>query len=124
VIITGAASGIGRACALEFAKEGANVVVADINLSKAKETVKRIKAAGGSAAACQTDVSEPDSVRHLIETSLKKFKSIYTLINNAAIQINKTIEDTTVEEWTLQLSINLGGVFLCSKYCLPHLKKT
>lgn len=123
-IITGAAAGIGRACALEFAKEGAWVVVADVNLPGAQETVKQIESAGGVALAVAADVSDPSSVQALIGRALQSFGQIHVLLNNAAIQVNKTVEDTTFEEWSRQLNINLGGVFLCSKYALPHLKKT
>jgi NAD(P)-dependent dehydrogenase (short-subunit alcohol dehydrogenase family) len=123
-IITGAASGIGRACAREFAREGAKVIVADINLDGARETAKQIEAAGGVALAVKTDVSEPQSVQALIEQTLHTFGKLHVLLNNAAIQVNKTIEDTTFEEWNRQMGINLGGVFLCSKYSLPHLRNT
>jgi len=124
VVITGAGSGIGRACALEFAKEGASVVVADINLNGAQETVQLIGTANGIAIAFKADVSKPESVKELVEHTIKTFSAIHALVNNAAIQINKTAEDTSFEEWNLQLSVNLGGVFLCSKYFLPHLRKT
>jgi NAD(P)-dependent dehydrogenase (short-subunit alcohol dehydrogenase family) len=123
-VVTGAGSGIGRACALEFAREGAQVVIADINLKGAQETARLIEAEGGVALAVKTDVSKPDSVKELVVLTLEKFSRINTLLNNAAIQVNKTIEDTTFEEWTAQMSINVGGVFLCSKYFLPHLRKT
>jgi len=123
-IITGAASGIGRASAREFAKEGARVIVADINLVGAQQTVKQIETAGGVALAVETDVSSPESVQHLVEQTLHSFVRINVLFNNAAIQVNKTIEDTTFEEWSREIAINLGGVFLCSKYSLPHLRKT
>jgi len=123
-IITGSASGIGRASAMEFAKEGAQVVVADINLAGAQETVKQIEAAGGVALAVKTDVADSESVQALVEQTLRSFGRINVLFNNAAIQVNKTVEDTTVEEWTREISINLGGVFLCSKFALPHLRKT
>jgi NAD(P)-dependent dehydrogenase (short-subunit alcohol dehydrogenase family) len=123
-IITGSASGIGRAGALEFAKEGARVVVADINLEGAQETAKRIEAAGGTALAVRADVADPESVQALVEQTLRSFGRINVLFNNAAIQVNKTVEDTTVEEWTREVGINLGGVFLCSKYCIPHLRET
>ena len=56
------------------------------------------------------------------DITMKEFKSVYAIVNNAAIQINKTAEDTSFEEWNRQLAVNLGGVFLCSKYFLPHLK--
>lgn len=123
-VITGSASGIGRATALEFAKEGARVVVADINSQGASETVKLITAGGGTAVAVEADVSNPDSVQNLAQKTLEAFSRIDVLLNNAAIQVNKTVEDTTVEEWNREMAVNLGGVFLCSKYFLPHLRKT
>ena len=123
-IITGSASGIGRASAVEFAKEGALVVVADINLEGAEETARQIKSAGGAALAVKTDVSDPESVQALVDQTLRTFGRINVLFNNAAIQVNKTVEDTTFEEWTREININLGGVFLCSKYSIPHLRKT
>ena len=124
VVITGAGSGIGRACAVEFAKEEAQVVIADINLNAAEETVQLIKAAAGEAFAVEADVSNPASVQKLVDETIDRFLNVHSLINNAAIQVNKTVEDTSFEEWNQQLSINLGGVFLCSKYFLPHLRKT
>jgi NAD(P)-dependent dehydrogenase (short-subunit alcohol dehydrogenase family) len=124
VVITGAASGIGRACALEFAKEGANVAVADIDTEGADETVGQIKKLNRHAIAIKVDVSKPESVQNLVKKVLTAYSSIHALVNNAAIQINKTAENTTFEEWNAQLSINLGGVFLCSKYFLAHLRKT
>jgi len=123
-IITGSASGIGRAGALEFGREGALVVVADINLEGAQETAIQIKSGGGAALAVKTDVSDPESVQALVDQTLRTFGRINVLFNNAAIQVNKTVEDTTFEEWTREISINLGGVFLCSKYSIPHLRKT
>jgi NAD(P)-dependent dehydrogenase (short-subunit alcohol dehydrogenase family) len=123
-VITGSASGIGRASAREFAKEGAQVVVADINMAGAQETVQQIQAAGGMALAVKTDVSVPESVQALVEQTLQSFGRINVLFNNAAIQVNKTVEDTTVEEWNREIGINLGGVFLCSKFLIPHLRKT
>jgi NAD(P)-dependent dehydrogenase (short-subunit alcohol dehydrogenase family) len=124
VVITGAGSGIGRACAVEFAKEGAKVVVADINLEGAQETVNRICAVNGTAIAVKTDVSQPESVIHMVELTIKAYSKIDALVNDAAIQINKTIEHTTFLEWNQQISINVGGIFLCSKYFLPYLRET
>jgi NAD(P)-dependent dehydrogenase (short-subunit alcohol dehydrogenase family) len=123
-VITGSASGIGRATALEFAKEGARVVVADVNSQGAAETVKLITAGGGTAIAVEVDVSNADSVQKLVHKTLEAFSRIDALVNNAAIQVNKAVEDTTVEEWNREMAVNLGGVFLCSKYFLPHLRNT
>jgi NAD(P)-dependent dehydrogenase (short-subunit alcohol dehydrogenase family) len=123
-VITGAGSGIGRASALEFAREGARVVVADLNLAGALETVRQIKAGGGQAIAVETDVARPESVQTLVAQTLEAFSQVHVLLNNAAIQVNKTVEDTTVEEWNREINVNLGGVFLCSKFFLPHLRRT
>jgi NAD(P)-dependent dehydrogenase (short-subunit alcohol dehydrogenase family) len=123
-VITGAGSGIGRASAREFAREGAKVVVADINLQSAQETVKQIEALGGTARAVEADVADPRSVKRLVNETLEAFSEVNTLFNNAAIQVNKTVENTTLEEWNREISINLGGVFLCSKFFMPHLRKT
>lgn len=124
VVVTGAGSGIGRACAVKCAEEGANVVVADINEEGAAETVKQILAAGGNAIACKANVADPISVESLVKATLQQYGQVNALINSAAIQINKTIEDTSLEEWNTQMSVNVGGIFLCSKLFLPHLKGT
>jgi NAD(P)-dependent dehydrogenase (short-subunit alcohol dehydrogenase family) len=123
-VITGAASGIGRACAIEFAGEGARVVLADVNLAGARETAREIGAGGGTAYAVETDVADPAAVARLVDETLRRFSDVHVLLNDAAIQVNKTVEDTTVEEWSREVAVNLGGVFLCSKYFLPHLRKT
>lgn len=124
VVVTGSGSGIGRACAVEFAKAGAKVVVADINKEGADSTVKLIKELGGISEAYETDVSNPDSVMELVDFTIRTYARIDALINNAAIQINKTVADITFEEWNQQISVNVGGIFLCSKYFLPHLRNS
>jgi len=124
LVVTGSASGIGRACAIEAAREGARVVLADINLQGAEETAGHIRTNGGIAAPFWADVSDPVSVMDLVAFALSTYGKINALINNAAIQVNKTIEDITFEEWNQQMSINVGGIFLCSKFCLPHLRET
>jgi NAD(P)-dependent dehydrogenase (short-subunit alcohol dehydrogenase family) len=118
-VITGSASGIGRASALEFAREGAKVVVADINMSGARETVRQIESGAGVAVPVETDVSVAESVQALVEKRIQAFGIVHVLYNNAAIQVNKTVEGTTVEQWNRQVGVNLGGVFLCSKFSLP-----
>jgi NAD(P)-dependent dehydrogenase (short-subunit alcohol dehydrogenase family) len=123
-VITGAGSGIGRACALEYALQGASVVIADIDLRNAGETLELIKKAGGEGMVCETDVADPDSVDRLVKATVNAYSKVDVLVNNAAIQVNKTVADTTVDEWNRQLAVNVGGVFLCSKAFLPLLRKT
>jgi NAD(P)-dependent dehydrogenase (short-subunit alcohol dehydrogenase family) len=123
-VITGSGSGIGRASAMEFARAGARVVVADINGDAAADTVSRIEADRGTAMAVETDVASPESVQNLVAETLRRFGMVHVLMNNAAIQVNKTVEDTTVEEWNREMSVNIGGIFLCCKYFFPHLRKT
>lgn len=110
-VITGSASGIGRASALEFAKEGARVVIADINPVGARETVTQIKSAAGTAIEVETDVSDPQSVQELVEKAIRSFGKVDVFLNNAAIRVNKTVEETTFQEWNREIGINLGGVF-------------
>jgi NAD(P)-dependent dehydrogenase (short-subunit alcohol dehydrogenase family) len=124
VVTTGAASGIGRACAIECAAQGARVVVVDINADGAAETVRMILAAGGIARAVRTDVSEEASVEALAADVLRVDGAVHAVINNAAIFFAKTVEETTLEEWNRQMAVNVGGIFLTSKYFLPHLRAT
>jgi NAD(P)-dependent dehydrogenase (short-subunit alcohol dehydrogenase family) len=123
-VITGSGSGIGRASALEFARAGARVVVVDINGGAARDSVVQIESEGGTAVAVETDVASPESVQHLAAETLRHFGAVHVLMNNAAIQVNKTVEDTTVEEWNREMAVNVGGIFLCCKYFFPHLRKT
>ena len=76
----------------------------------------------GKVVAFKTDVSDPESVMALVGFTMKEFKSVYAIVNNAAIQMSKTVVDTSFDEWNRQLAVNVGGVFLCSKYFLPHRK--
>ena len=123
-VITGAGAGIGRASALEFAREGARVVVVDINAAGAEETVNQIAALGGQAVAVPTDVADPAAVQQLVQATLQAYAEVHVLFNNAAIQVNKIVEDTTPEEWNRQMAVNVGGIFLCAKFFLPHLRRT
>jgi NAD(P)-dependent dehydrogenase (short-subunit alcohol dehydrogenase family) len=123
-VITGAGAGIGRSVALEFAREGAVVVAADINGAASEATARLIEAEGGIAGPRTVDVACADSVQALAQATLDTFGPAAVLVNNAAIQISKLIEDTTPEEWSRQMAVNVGGVFLCSKYFLPQLRQT
>jgi NAD(P)-dependent dehydrogenase (short-subunit alcohol dehydrogenase family) len=123
-VVTGAGSGIGRAIAREFASEGASTILADIDPAGAQETARQIESLGGYALVVTTDVSVPQSVEQLRDQTLNKFPRVHILINNAAIQVNKTVEDTEFSEWNREIAVNLGGVFLCSKFFLPVLRIT
>jgi len=122
VVVTGAGSGIGRAIAIACAKEGALVTVADVDRAGAEATVQLIVEQKGSAVACEVDVSNETQVEKLVDTVIATWGGVNVLINNAAIQVNKSVADTTPEEWHRQMAVNVGGVFLCSKLFLPHLR--
>ncbi len=120
-LITGAGSGIGRATALLFAREGATVAVADLNESAALETVDMIKQQGGGAAAVSGDVSDPDSARSMVEGALGALGHIDILFNNAGIGHVGTLHETEVDDWDRVINVHLRGVFLVSKYTIPQM---
>jgi len=122
-LITGAATGIGEASALLFAEEGAKIVVADVKASEGLETVNKIKKFGGQAIYVEADVSRPEDVRRMIEETVKNFGKLDILFNNAGICINKSIQETTEEDWDRVLDTNLKGVFLGCKYAVPQMLK-
>ena len=123
VIITGAANGIGRATAQLFAREGAQVVVVDVEQDAAMETVRSIEAAGGSATLSACDVSNSESVRRMVDTTAQLFGRIDVLHANAAVQISESVVQTSEQEWDRLHSINLKGAFLCAKYVVPWMQK-
>ena len=123
-VVIGGGAGIGRAVARAFALDGAKVIVADIKAGAAEESVSLINGEGGTAVSVTTDVADPTSVQNLVAATLQHYGKVHILMNNAAIQINKRIEDMEVEDWNRQMAVNIGGVFLCSKYFLPHLRTT
>lgn len=123
-VVTGAGNGIGKSIALTFASEGAQVVTVDIDSSRAEQTRQEILAKNGQAVAFRADVSDPKSVESLAQAVLTQFERVHVLVNNAAIQVSKTVVDTTFEEWSRQMAVNVGGVFLCSRAFLPHLQQS
>jgi len=122
-IITGGASGIGRACAILFAKEGAKVVIADINVAGGKKVERGIKNLGQEAFFVECDVVKPLQVKNLIKTTLGKYKNIDILVNNAGIYLHGTVEAMEERDYNRLMDINLKGPFLCSKYAIPIMKK-
>jgi NAD(P)-dependent dehydrogenase (short-subunit alcohol dehydrogenase family) len=114
-IVTGAGQGIGRALAMGLVREGAKVVVAEIDEKNALAVQREIEAAGGTALAVQTDVSNETSVQAMVSDSQRQFGSVDILINNAGVFPVSSVEEMREEEWDRVIGTNLIGAFLCSK---------
>jgi len=122
-IITGAAQGIGRATALRFAKEGARVVVADIELETARNAVQEITAASGTAIAVEVNVTDRDSVDKMVQTALATYGRIDILVNNAGILRDAQLRKMTEEDFDAVINVNLKGVFNCTQAVSPIMVK-
>lgn len=122
-IVTGAASGIGRASAIAFAREGASVVVADKNAEAGDAAAAAIRAEGLSAIGISVDVASEPSVEALIAATVTHFGRIDILFNNAGVVMVKPLESMTVEEWDRVMDINLKGAFLAIKHAVPHIRR-
>jgi meso-butanediol dehydrogenase / (S,S)-butanediol dehydrogenase / diacetyl reductase len=116
-IVTGAASGIGRAMAVAIASEGADVVIADVNDEGLEET--KHKAGKASVVVHRTDVANPDEVERLVSTAVQKFGKLTTICNNAGVSKPGTVLEATKEEFERTIAVNLGGVFYGCKYAIP-----
>jgi NAD(P)-dependent dehydrogenase (short-subunit alcohol dehydrogenase family) len=122
--VTGAGTGIGRAAALAFAREGASVVVADVSEQGNQETARMIEEAGGRALAIRCDVSRTEDVKSALDRALEVFGRLDFAFNNAGVEQPITATaDLTEEEWDRIVDINLRGVFLCMKYQIPLMLK-
>ena len=122
-VITGAGSGIGRATALFFAKKGAKVVVVDLDAKGGSKTIDSIKGDGGEATLVVADVSKASNVQRMVKTILELYGRLDILVNNAGIFTEGSVVETTEEDWNRVLGVNLDGVFLCMKYCIPEMIK-
>ena len=123
-LITGGSSGMGQSAAIAFAREGANIVVADTNIQGGEETVQHIKDTGASALFVPTDVSRSTSVEALINATITTYGQLDYAFNNAGINIEHgPLTDCTEAEWDRIISINLKGIWLCMKYEIPHMLK-
>lgn len=123
-VVTGSGAGIGRTIAKELAASGDLVIVADMNEAAALETVRSMESTGARAFAYAIDVSQPEAVEQLAREIEGRFGAIRTLVNNAAVQVNATVEHTSYAEFRREIDVNIGGAFLCSKFFMPQLRAT
>ena len=125
-LITGGSSGIGKETCLLFAKEGAKVIVVDINAKEGKKTVKEITEANGEALFYKADVSNQDDCRKMVAYAVKKYGGLHILFNNAGIMHNDDGNAESTEEniWDLTMNINVKGVFFGCKYGIPAIRKS
>jgi NAD(P)-dependent dehydrogenase (short-subunit alcohol dehydrogenase family) len=118
--VTGAGTGIGRATALAFAREGASVVVSDISEQNIRDTARRIEDLGGRALAVACDVTRTEDVKAALDETIETFGRLDAAFNNAGVENEvKAMADVTEDEWDRIVAINLRGVFLCMKYEVP-----
>lgn len=124
VLVTGGDSGIGKACALLFAHEGAKLVIANRSAKSGEEAAREIRQLGNQAVFVQTDVSQAQSVNNLIEMTVKTYGKLDCAVNNAGIDHKPSLLHEIPEEaWDKVISVNLKGVFLCTKYELAQMVK-
>jgi NAD(P)-dependent dehydrogenase (short-subunit alcohol dehydrogenase family) len=122
-IITGAASGIGRASAIAFAREGARVVVADRNDEAGKATVAAIAAKGLEAHFIAVDVSREADIQRMVEETVARWGGMDILFNNAGVAVVKPLEETTEAEWDWIMAVNVKAAFFAAKYVVPHMRR-
>lgn len=118
-IVTGAAQGIGAAIATVFARAGAQVMLADLHVERMAAVVAAIRSAGGTAVAQHCDVADPAAVDALVAQAAAQHGGVDILVNNAAIAIYKPFTDYDPAEWDQVLAVNLRGIFLASRRCMP-----
>jgi len=124
-LITGAGMGMGREAALLFAREGARVVVADLNGQAAAETVDQVKRAGGEALATVGDVAVEAEVKRMVEEGVRRFGALHVLYNNAGVlwkDRDRSVLETDDKWWDRVMAINLKSVFWVTKHGIPHLR--
>jgi NAD(P)-dependent dehydrogenase (short-subunit alcohol dehydrogenase family) len=121
-VVTGAASGVGRATSLLFAREGAAVACVDIDAEMGEETAAMIRAEGGEALFVETDLTDPASIDAMARACMDWRQVIHVLFNNAGVAERAEFEDIALEDWNRQIAVNLTAPFLCSQKLLPALK--
>jgi NAD(P)-dependent dehydrogenase (short-subunit alcohol dehydrogenase family) len=122
-IITGGGSGIGKAIAILFAKQGANVYILDFDEKGASDTVKEISTQGGTATIFKCDVSNQSEVKEIVDRIAGKSGTIHILVNNAGVAHIGTAESTSEEDFNRLLNVNVKGVYNCLKAVIPYMKE-
>ncbi len=120
-IITGAARGIGKAMAAAFVAEGARVMIADRDIDTARRTATEIDASGESVQAHATDVTDADAVERMVEATVARLGSIDILVNNAGLLNACPLAEMPVAVWDDMIAVHLRGMFLCSRFAVPHM---
>lgn len=123
-IITGGSSGIGRATAELFAREGAKVTIAARNKKRGQEVVRAIRRAGGEAIFVSTDVRRAGEVRRMVRETVKNFSKVTILFNNAGVFLKGSVVDIPIADWEEVMDINVKGVFLCSRFAVPEMVRS
>jgi NAD(P)-dependent dehydrogenase (short-subunit alcohol dehydrogenase family) len=121
-IVTGAASGIGRASAIAFAREGARVAAVDRNERGGAETVNAIQSEGGEAFFSRVDVTSEEEIVRMVDETAQRWERIDILFNNAGILLVKSIDEMTGEEWDRVMAVNVKSAFLVSRHVVPHMR--
>lgn len=121
-IVTGGGGGIGKATCLAFAREGADIVIPEVNIANAEAAAAEIQALGRKCEVIETDVSNGDSVRAMVRQTLDAFGRVDILVNNAGIFSYTRIDVCTEEEWDRMMAVNLKGPFLCSQAVMETMK--
>ncbi len=120
-IVTGSAAGIGKEIAITYAREGAKVVIADMNKDAAEATAAELRGTGAQAMSVAMDVTDEAAVNAGVAEVVKAWGGVDVLVSNAGIQIVHPLEEFTLAEWKKMLAIHLDGAFLTTKACLPHM---
>jgi NAD(P)-dependent dehydrogenase (short-subunit alcohol dehydrogenase family) len=123
-LITGGASGIGRAAALLFAWEGAAVGILDVNEGEGKSAAEEIKASGGRAFFKRSDVTRADDCRRAVEQAIREFGALHILFNNAGIIRRASVTELGEEDWVRVMDVNVKAMFLLSKFAIPEMARS
>lgn len=123
-IVTGGGRGIGRAICLSLADEGANIVVASRTEEEIQQTRQMVEDTGASCLAISTDIREEEGVKKLISKTMDVFGKIDILVNDAGVAYRKPLQDISTDEYDEIMNTNVKGMFLCTKYALPHILKS